>query len=427
MTVTKVAIAGLGNVGAGLVKLIVDQATARLPKQVEIACVSARSRHKDRDVDIDSYDWFDDPVEMARTADYDVFVELLGGADGPAKVAVEVAVDRGKSVVTANKALMAEHGNALAERAGAKGVQILFEAAVAGAVPIVRVLKESLAGVAVDRVTGILNGTCNYLLDEMLKSGRSYDDVLADAQRLGYAEADPFLDVSGTDAAHKIALLSAIAFSAEIDFSVVRIRGVDGLTLEDLQLAKTLGFVIKLIAEGRIEGDEVVCSVAPFALAADHPLAAIGGSLNTVRLEGDSFNQLVLTGPGAGAGPTASAVLGDIGRVEMADGADAFGKTDAHPVRRFTAPKGERQGPWFVRVHLKDQPGALAALSEAIAGAGVSVDKLIQDSSRDGTAPIALTTHPCSGQQAERMIDAIGALAESVDAPRLIRIEGATS
>ena len=427
MSTLRVAIAGLGNVGAGLVKLIVGQGKARLPQTIEIAAVSARSRHKDRGVDISAYDWFDDPVEMARKGDYDVYVELLGGADGPAKVAVELAIGRGKSVVTANKALMAEHGNLLADMAQQKGVQVLFEAAVAGAVPIVRVLKESLAGVPVDRVTGILNGTCNYLLDEMLSSGRSYDDVLADAQRLGYAEADPFLDVSGTDAAHKIALLSAIAFSADIDFSAVRIRGVDGLSLEDLQLAKTLGFVIKLIAEGRVENGEVVCSVAPFALAADHPLAMIGGSLNTVRLEAESFNQLVLTGPGAGAGPTASAVLGDIGRIQTADAANAFGRTDAHPTRSFATPRGERQGPWFVRVRLYDKPGALAALSEAIAGAGVSVDKLIQDSSRGGIAPIALTTHPCSGQQADSMIDAIGDLPESVDAPRLIRIEGATS
>ena len=427
MSSISVAIAGLGHVGGGLARLIDEQGSARLPQAIEIVAVSARSRQKDRGVDVSSVDWYDDPVEMARSADYDVYVELIGGADGPAKAAVEAALARQRSVVTANKAMIAEHGADLARLARDNGVQILFEAAVAGAVPVVRVLKESLAGVSVDRVTGILNGTCNYLLTEMLAAGRDYEDVLADAQRLGYAEADPFLDVSGTDAAHKIAILSAIAFSADIDFSAVRIEGVDGLALEDLQLAGKLGFTIKLIAEGRVDDGKVFCSVAPRALEQNHPLASISGSLNTVRLEAPSFSQIVLTGPGAGAGPTASAVIGDIGRIGLAESADAFGRAPHHTTRQFAEPQGERQGRWFVRVHLSDRPGALAALSEAIAEASVSVDKLIQDSSVEGRSPIALTTHPCTGQQAEVMIAGIAALEESVDAPRLIRIEGGTS
>jgi len=427
MKTIRVAIAGLGHVGAGLARLIADQDTARLPRSIAVVAVSARSRQKDRGVDVSAVDWFDDPVEMARSAEYDVFVELIGGADGPAKAALEAALGRQRSVVTANKAMIAEHGSELARLARENGVQILFEAAVAGAVPVVRVLKESLAGVRVDRVTGILNGTCNYLLTEMLGAGREYEDVLADAQRLGYAEADPFLDVSGTDAAHKIAILSAIAFSADIDFSCVRIEGVDGLSLEDLELARKLGFTIKLIAEGRVNGDKVFCTVAPRALEPGHPLASVGGSLNTVRLEAPSFDQIVLTGPGAGAGPTASAVIGDIGRIGLAESADAFGRADHHRARPFAEPQGERQGRWFVRVHLSDRPGALAALSESIAGAAVSVDKLIQESSEEGQSPIALTTHPCTGQQAEAMIEAVAALEESVDAPRLIRIEGGTS
>lgn len=424
MKTLKLGVAGLGNVGEGLIDLVHRQDEARLPGRVEIVGVSARNRNRARKVSIAEYDWYDDPSELASLESVDVFVELIGGADGPAKRAVETALRAGKHVISANKALVAEHGEALARLAEQNGVSLLFEAAVAGGIPVVRVLRESLAGVQVKRVTGILNGTCNYLLTEMLSSGRSYADVLADAQRLGYAEADPFLDVSGTDAAHKIAILSAIAFSAELDFPKVSIRGVDQIDLMDLQLADRLGFAIKLIAEGRRTERGVMCSVAPRALAKSHPLASIGGALNTVRIEADALGSLILTGPGAGSGPTASAVIGDVARLFMGEGGSMFGRLPDHPIASFINAEAETQQPWFLRVRLLDRPGALAALSEALAEAGVSVDKLIQDSAVEGASPVALTTHPCSVAQIENAYQRIAGLKESADAPHLILIEG---
>ena len=224
----KIGIAGLGHVGCGLIELVERQQNLRLPGEVKITGVSARSQSRNRPVDISPYRWFDDAATLAEDPDVDVFVELMGGSDGPAKFAVETALKAGKHVVTANKALIAKHGMALARLAEEKQVDLLFEAAVAGGIPVVRVLRDSLAGTEVKRITGILNGTCNYLTTVMLEQGREYEDVLAEAQRLGFAEADPTLDVSGMDAAHKAAILSAIAFSADLDFSKVSVSNVSG-------------------------------------------------------------------------------------------------------------------------------------------------------------------------------------------------------
>ncbi|MEE9379969.1 MAG: homoserine dehydrogenase, partial [Hyphomonadaceae bacterium] len=297
MGALRLGIAGLGCVGCGLIELVTRQEKLRLPGRVEIVGVSARDRSAERAVAVDGYDWFDDAVALAVSPEVDVFVELIGGDEGPARHAVEAALKAGKPVVTANKALIAKHGAELAQLAEAAGVDLLFEAAVAGGVPVVRVLRDQLAGVEVTRVTGILNGTCNYITSEMLGTGRSYTDVLDEAQSLGYAEADPALDVSGTDAAHKAVILSAIAFSADPDFASVSIKGVEDIELLDLTLADRLGLRIKLIAEGRLTSAGVVCRVEPVALPLDHPLARIDGSMNTVRIEGDPVGSVTLTGP----------------------------------------------------------------------------------------------------------------------------------
>lgn len=424
MKTLRIAIAGLGHVGAGFVDLIQRQDMARLPGRIEIAGLSARSRHRPRPVSIAAYPWHDDPVALARSPDVDVFVELIGGSDGPAKLAVEAALQSGKPVVTANKALIAEHGPALADLARHNGVSLLFEAAVAGAIPVVRVLRDALAGVETRRIAGILNGTCNYLLTEMLASGRGYGELLAEAQRLGYAEADPTLDVSGMDAAHKIAILSSIAFSADIDFSQVSVTGVDRLDLLDLQLADRMGYRIKLIAEGLLTAEGVTCSVAPRALPREHVLARVDGTLNTVRLESPAFQELVLTGRGAGAGPTASAVLGDLSDLFDRPARDAFGHARHHSKRRFVTPSPSAFSAWFMRVRLLDRRGALASLSEALAEANVSVDKLIQDSASDGAAPIAIATHPCSRAEIATALASLATLPDVADPPHVMVIEG---
>ncbi len=417
-------IAGLGHVGCGVLDLIERQARLRLPGAMEVAGVCARSRTRNRSVSIDQLPWFDDPVDLASAPSVDVFVELIGGSDGPAKKAVETALGAGKSVVTANKALIAEHGQALAAIAEETGANLLFEAAVAGGVPVVRVLRDSLAGIEVERVAGILNGTCNFLLTEMLASGREYGDVLAEAQKLGYAEADPTLDVSGMDAAHKAAILSSIAFSADLDFSKVRVTGVDRLELLDLRLADRLGYRIKLIAEGLLRDDSVICRVAPMALRTGHPLAAVNGSLNSVRVEGDPVGAVTMTGPGAGAGPTASAVVGDLALLFRNGASSPFGAAGHHVQRSFAVPTGDERVPWFIRLKLADKPGALAHLSEALAEQSVSVDKLIQDSADEsGAAPIAIVTHACTRREIEAALARAAEDETSVDDARLIRIE----
>jgi homoserine dehydrogenase len=420
----KLGIAGLGNVGCGLIELIEQQAELRLPGHVEIGGVTARTKDRARTCDISKYKWFESAEDLATDPGIDIFIELIGGSEGTAKLAVEHALKASKPTVTANKALMAKHGGELSALAEANGVDLLFEAAVAGGVPIVRALRDSLSGVKVSRVSGILNGTCNFLTTEMLASGRSYDEVLAEAQALGYAEADPTLDVSGMDAAHKAAILSAIAFSADIDFNKVDVSGVENVELVDLKFADRLGYAIKLIAEGVLHGEGVVCRVEPKALPHRHPLAQVNGSLNTVRVEGSPVGAVTLTGPGAGAGPTASAVMGDVSKLFRPGVRSPFGRAEHHPRRHFIAQADTEQSPWFLRGYLADKPGALASLSDALAGANVSIDKLLQDSAGpDGASPVAIVTHVCTGAAMQEAVKRLAQLETIVGAPRFIRIE----
>ncbi|MCI4646179.1 MAG: homoserine dehydrogenase [Hyphomonadaceae bacterium] len=424
MKTLKLGIAGLGHVGCGLIELVERQAGLRLPGEVQITGVSARSRSRKRPVSIEPYKWFDDAAQLAVSDDIDIFVELMGGSDGPAKVAVEAALKAGKPVVTANKALIAEHGQALADIAEGQGIDLLFEAAVAGGVPVVRVLRDSLSGVEIERVAGILNGTCNFLTTTMLETGRPYAEVLEEAQRLGFAEADPTLDVSGMDAAYKIAILSAMAFSASLDFSKVAIHGVDGVGLFDLKLADRLGYRIKLIAEGVLTEDGVICRVAPMALPVSHPLAQVNGSLNTVRIEGAPLGAVTLTGPGAGPGPTASAVMGDIAKLFNPGVRSAFGRAAHHVTRKFISASEEEQSAYFIRARLSDRSGALARLSEALAAHGVSVDQLLQESAgADQASPIAIVTHVSARKQVDAAMAQLSQLDVLVDEARLIRIE----
>ena len=420
----RIGIAGLGHVGCGLIDLVERQADLRLPGRVSIAGVTARSRDRKRPCDISAYKWFESAEALAVDPDVDVLVELIGGSEGVAKTAVEAALAAGKPVVTANKALIAEHGSDLAALADKSGVDLLFEAAVAGGVPIVRALRDSLSGVIVSRVSGILNGTCNFLTTEMLETGRSYQEVLTEAQALGYAEADPTLDVSGMDAAHKAAILSSIAFSAKIDFEKVDISGVEQIELVDLKFADRLGYAIKLIAEGILREDGVVCRVAPKALPQDHPLARVNGSLNTVRVEGDPVGAVTLTGPGAGAGPTASAVMGDISKLFRPGVRSPFGRAAHHVHRGFISQDNNERSQWFVRGYLADESGALAELGDALARADVSIDQLMQDSAgADGASPIAIVTHICTGTEMRRAADLMESLETIVGTPRFIRIE----
>lgn len=419
-----VGIAGLGHVGCGLISLLNEQESTRLPGKVEIAGVCARNKTQKRLVDISNYKWFDDPVDLASDSNVDVFVELIGGTNKQVRATIETALSHKKPVVTANKALIAEYGSKLAELARENEVDLMFEAAVAGGIPIVRAVRDSLAGVRIERVAGILNGTCNYLTTTMLRSDREYLDVLTEAQKLGYAEADPTLDVSGLDAAHKGAILAAMAFSAEIDFSKVSVSGVENIELLDLKLAKKLGYTIKLIVEGYLKDSQVVCRVNPKALPNNHELANIGGSLNVVRIEGSPVGAVTFSGPGAGGGPTASAVLGDIAKLFTPTKTHAFGQADHHRTRSFVKEDNSSEACFFLRIRLKDTSGALAELTEVLAEQGVSVDKLIQEGADvSGISPVAIITHKSPIQSIEKAIDYIAKLPVCCDQPRHILVE----
>jgi homoserine dehydrogenase len=391
----RLGIAGLGTVGTGLVKLVQTNATlleARAGRRIEIVAVCARSRSRNRGVDISTYDWEDDPVALARRDDVDIVVELMGGENGPAKALTEAAIDAGKDIVSANKALLALHGQALAEAAEAQGVALRYEAAVAGGIPVVKSLMEGLAGNRITRIKGVMNGTCNYILTRMEDAGLPYDTVFEEANQLGYLEADPTLDVGGIDAAHKLALLSAIGFGVQPNFDAIELGGIERISIEDIRAAADLGLRIKLLGVAQMTGRGLEQSMTPCLVPADSPLGQLKGGTNMVVLEGDAVEQIVLRGPGAGEGPTASAVMGDV--IDIARGLrlPVFGQpatTLAQPqAARATASK-----PFYLRMTLMDKPGALAKVAEALGNAGVSINRMRQQGHADTRAPVLVITH----------------------------------
>ncbi|MBA4011763.1 MAG: homoserine dehydrogenase [Phenylobacterium sp.] len=420
----RVGVAGLGTVGGGLLNFLSDQAGfAPAGGKAVVTGVSARSRSRPRPFDISNLPWYDDPVELAKSSDVDIFVELIGGSDGPAKAAVEAALHAGKPVVTANKALIAEHGAELAALAESKGVPLLFEAAVMGGTPAVKMLREAMVGDDVKSVAGILNGTCNYILSEMDTGGRSFADVLAEAQRLGYAEADPTMDVGGFDAAHKISILAALAFGCAPNYAAAEIEGIDQVALLDIQLAKDLGYKIKLIASADSSDEGVLVRVHPTLVAQSHPLAQAGGALNALFIEGTRIGRIFIQGPGAGSGPTAAAVAADIADVMTGAKRPVF-QAPAKSLKPFTPVDPARSlSRAYLRFLVKDEPGVIAAVSETLAEAGVSIESFLQKPVENAAGvPIVLTTHAVAESVLTAAIDRIANLPAVLERPRLLRI-----
>jgi homoserine dehydrogenase len=420
----RVGVAGLGTVGAGLLNFLSERpGFAPAGPQARVTGVSARSRTRPRPADISNLPWFDDPVALAASPDVDVFVELIGGSDGPAKAAVETALKAGKPVVTANKALIAEHGAELAALAESQGAPLLFEAAVMGGTPAVKMLREAMVGDEVVAVAGILNGTCNFILSEMEASGRAFADVLAEAQRLGYAEADPTMDVGGFDAAHKITILAALAFGCAPTYGAAEVEGVDKVELLDIRLAKDLGYRIKLVASAARSDGGVSVRVHPALAPLEHPLARAGGALNALFIEGKRIGRIYIQGPGAGAGPTAAAVAADIADVMTGAVRPVFQKP-AGDLQPFTpVDAAHTVGRAYLRLLVRDQPGVIAAVSETLAEAGVSIDSFLQKpvEGADGV-PIVLTTHAVAEQVLTEAVRRMAALPALIAPPRLIRI-----
>jgi homoserine dehydrogenase len=423
----KVAVAGLGTVGAGLVKLVAMQAdilAARAGRPISVVAVSARERGKKRGVDLAPYAWFDDAVEMARAADVDVVVELIGGSDGPAKAVAEAAFARKRDLVTANKALLAHHGTALAAKAEAAGVQLRYEAAVAGGIPIVKALREGLAANRVARVTGILNGTCNYILTEMRRTKRPFAEVLAEAQAKGYAEADPALDVDGIDTAHKLAVLTSLAFGVAVDFDAIAIEGIRSVSPLDIDYAEELGYRIKLLASARRTPRGIEQRVHPTMVRADAQIARVDGVFNAVMVEGDAAGSTVYVGRGAGEMPTASAVAADL--VDLARGlvVPAFGVPAAKLEKSKPSPLSAHEGRYYVRLMVRDQPGVIADVSAALRDERVSMESMLQRGrSKNAAVPVVLTTHDTSEAAMRRALGRIEALKTVIEPPCMIRIE----
>ena len=362
-------------------------------------------------------------MPLAPAEDVDCIVEAIGGSDGPARALIERAITSGKHVVTANKALIAHHGHALAVASEAKGVAIRCEAAVAGGIPVLKALGEGLAANGIDRVFGVLNGTCNYILTEMEAQGAAYEAVLADAQRLGYAEADPTFDVGGIDAAHKLSILAAIAFGSRVDFDGVVCEGIERITLDDIRTARDMGFAIKLLGLARLHPGGLEQRVRPCMVPANTAIGALPGVTNTVIVEGDFIGQCAFFGPGAGGGPTASAVIADV--LDIATGArrPLFGRPTAALGSAPRLSHGDEHSPYYLRFTLDDRPGALAAVAAALGNSGVSIHRMRQYGRGDADVPVVIVTHDVRRDAIDAAIQNIGALPVNRAAPVVIRIE----
>lgn len=421
----RLGIAGLGTVGAGLVGIVQRNGAmlaARAGRTVEIVAVSARSRGKNRGIDISGYDWEDDPVALAGRSDIDIFVELIGGEDGPAKASVEAALAAGHDVVTANKAMLAIHGQAMAEAAEAAGRALAFEAAVAGAIPCVKVLGEALAGNRIRRVLGVMNGTCNYILTRMESAHLPYEEVFEEAQALGYLEADPTLDVGGIDAGHKLALLAALAFGTQVNFPGVELQGIGCVSIADIEQARDMGYRIKLLGVAQMTGRGLEQRMQPCLVPAGSPLGMLEGAANMVVIEGDAAGNIVLAGAGAGAGPTSSAVMGDVIDIARGFRRPAFGQQAdslvVAPSARASAP-----APYYIRLGLIDKPGALAKVATALGEAGVSINRMRQYGHADTTAPVIIVTHVTTPDALGHALDGASRTGVLSEPPVALRIE----
>jgi len=399
----RVALAGLGTVGAGVIRLVEANAALierRAGRPIRITAVSARDRTRDRGVDISRYAWEDDMTVMSERGDVDLVVELVGGSDGPALSLARKTLGAGKGLVTANKAMIAHHGMELAALAEQNGAPLRFEASVAGGIPVIKGLREGVAANRVERISGILNGTCNYILSTMEDTGRDFAEVLAEAQAKGYAEADPTFDIEGTDAAHKLSILSAIAFGSTIDFASVETSGISRILAADIAQAHALGYVIRLIGMAEADDGGLFQRVQAHLVPFDNLLAHVDGPTNAVVVEGNFSGRLLFQGAGAGDGPTASAVVADI--IDIARGMDTGFEAD----RAFSIPvagleamavadSGTRQSRAYIRFMVADRPGVLAEITAAMRDAGVSIESLIQKgrAGDSGAVMVAIVTH----------------------------------
>ncbi|HEX2137217.1 MAG TPA: homoserine dehydrogenase [Microvirga sp.] len=433
----RVGVAGLGTVGASVVRILARQdnaLTQRCGRAVRVTAVSSRDRAKDRGVDVSRFAWFDDPVELARSAEVDCVVELLGGSEGPARATVESAIAAGKHVVTANKALLAKYGLDLARAAEARGVALAFEASSAGGIPVIKTLREALPGNTISRLYGILNGTCNYILSRMELEGLTFEACLAEAQRLGYAEADPTFDVEGFDTAHKLAILTSLAFGTKIDAEAVYVEGISKITPLDLAMAKELGYRVKLLGVAERTKTGIEQRVHPTMVPRTSAIAQVMGVTNAITIDADAVKELTLIGPGAGGDATASAVVADIADVACGSALAPFGRPVERLEKARRAPMQRHEGGYYIRLTVYDRPGVAAGVATRMAESDISLESILQKRSETAASkdphgrsgapvPLVLITYAATEAAIRSALDKIGADGLVAEPPQVIRIE----
>ncbi|UCI23534.1 homoserine dehydrogenase [Mesorhizobium sp. B2-8-5] len=431
----RVGIAGLGTVGASVARVLRDKAaelTRQCGRDIVVTAVSARDPKRDRGIDLSAAKWFDDPVKMAERADIDVFVELIGGDEGPARLSVKAGLEAGRHVVTANKALLAKHGVALAEVAEKKGVLLNYEAAVAGGIPVIKTMREAMAGNAVTRVFGILNGTCNYILTRMEAEGISFDGCLKDAQRLGYAEADPTFDIEGHDTAHKLSILTSLAFGTRIAAGDIYMEGISNITQADIRAAGDLGYRIKLLGVAQRTDSGIEQRVHPTMVPTASVIAQVHGVTNAVAIETDILGELLLSGPGAGGNATASAVVGDIADIAKSRPGFQHGPVFGWPAKELKPYKKARMrshaGGYFIRLTVHDRTGVFAAIAKRMADNDISLESIVQQAAGPETQAqktVILVTHETTEAAVRKAVEGITKDGHLTDKPQVIRIERA--
>lgn len=430
----KIGVAGLGTVGASLVRILQSRANAlavACGRPITVTAVSARDASKDRGILMDGIAWYADPVELANSADIDVFVELVGGAEGAAEMSVRAALARGLHVVTANKALLSRHGVELAKLAEEKGRLLNYEAAVAGGIPVIKTLRESLTGNNFSRIYGIMNGTCNYILTRMEREGLSFADCLKEAQRLGYAEADPSFDIEGNDTAHKLSILTTLAFGCEISADKIYLEGITNISTEDIHAAADLGYRIKLLGVAQKTESGIEQRVHPTMVPLDSVIAQVDGVTNAVALESDILGELLMVGPGAGGNATASAVLGDITDIAKsrpgAQEVPVLGRP-AHLLEPYRqAEMQSHEGGYFIRLTVQDRTGVFASIATKMAENAISLESIVQHSKQPATPDrpqtIILVTHATMESAVRKAVGAIKGEGYLIGEPQVIRIE----
>ena len=435
----KVGLAGLGTVGSAVIRLLDrgrDKLISRCGRPLEVVALSARSRAKKRDFDVKKFRWFDDPVALAREPSIDVLVEVIGGEGDPAKRAVEAALNAGKPVVTANKALLARHGQKLAALAERHGVALNFEAAVAGGIPIVKTLREGLNGASFARIYGILNGTCNYILTRMEQDRLAFDDCLKEAQRLGYAEADPTFDVEGHDTAQKLAILASLAFGTKIDPDAVYVEGISSITLADLDAAAELGYRVKLLGVAVKTAAGIEQRVHPTMVPKDSAIAQVMGVTNAVTVDAEGLAPITLVGPGAGGAATASAIVADLADIARGVVTPPFGRPTARMTAIRKAPMQHHEGGYYIRLLARDRPGTAATIARRLAQQKISLESIVQrhpagsrgaaQPGRSGeSVPVIMITYATSEDAVRKALAAVRRDRVISGRPQVIRLERA--